>query len=57
MCDLLYSFTSYQNNAAALLVAGQQGHHDVVQTLLKASADVNMTTSYVSDVAGYMYMN
>ena len=51
MYNLFNSFTSYQNNVAPLLVAGQEGHHDVVQTLLKAGADVNMTTFYVSDVA------
>ena len=40
--DLFCSFTSYQNNATPLYVASQSGHHDVVQTLLGAGADVNI---------------
>ena len=31
-------------------MASQNGHHDVVQTLLGAGADVNIATSDVSDV-------
>ena len=31
-------------------MASQEGHHDVVQTLLGAGADVNIATSDVSDV-------
>ena len=33
-----------------LCVASQNGHHDVVQSLLGAGAEVNMATSDVSDV-------
>ena len=31
----------YQNNATPLFVASEKGHHDVVQSLLAAGADVN----------------
>ena len=41
---------SYQDNETPLLVASQKGHNDVVKTLLGAGADVNITTSDVSDV-------
>ena len=43
-------FTSYQDNSTPLYVASQEGHHDVVKTLLGAGADVNITRSDVSDV-------
>ena len=43
-------FTSYQDNTTPLYVASQEGHHDVVKTLLVAGADVNITRSDVSDV-------
>ena len=33
-----------------LFMASEEGHHDVVQTLLGAGADVNIATSDVSDV-------
>ena len=49
MFDLFYSFTPYQNNTTPLYVASQKGHHDVVQTLVGAGADVNIATS-VSDM-------
>ena len=39
----------YQDNITPLLVASQEGHDDVVKTLLGAGADVN-TTSDVSDI-------
>ena len=44
------NFTSYQNNTTPLYVASQGGHRDVVQTLLRAGADVNIATPDVSDV-------
>ena len=50
MFDLFYSFTPYQNNMTPLHVASHIGHHDVVQTLLGAGADVNIATSPVSDM-------
>ena len=50
-----FSFIPYQNNTTPLYVASQEGHHDVVKTLLGAGADVNVTTSDVSDVI-YYYM-
>ena len=40
----------YQDNATPLYVASQKGHHDVVQSLLGAGAEVNIATSDVSDV-------
>ena len=48
MFHLFRSFTPYQDNVTPLYVASQDGHHDVVQTLLGAGADVNMATSDVS---------
>ena len=36
-------------------MASEKGHHDVVQTLLGAGADVNKTISYVSDLMFYYY--
>ena len=48
MFHLFRSFTPYQDNATPLYVASLEGHHDVVQTLLGAGADVNMATSDVS---------
>ena len=49
MFDLFYSFTPYQDNTTPLYVASYNGHHDVVQTLVGAGADVNIATS-VSDM-------
>ena len=37
-------------------MASYNGHHDVVKSLLGAGAEVNIATSDVSDVTGYMYM-
>ena len=48
MFHLFRSFTPYQTNATPLCVASQEGHHDVVQTLLGAGADVNIARSDVS---------
>ena len=48
MFHLFRSFTPYQNNVTPLYVASQEGHHDVVQTLLGAGADVNIASSNVS---------
>ena len=50
MFDLCYFFTPYQGNATPLYVASLNGHHDVVQTLVGAGADVNIATSDVSDM-------
>lgn len=44
------SFPSYQDNVSPLHVASQEGHNDVVQTLLEAGADVNTATFAVSNV-------
>ena len=52
MVDLFYSFTPYQDNVTPLYVASHNGHHDVVQTLVGAGADVNIATS-VSDMVLY----
>ena len=40
----------HQINATPLYVASQNGHHDVVQSLLGAGAGVNIARSDVSDV-------
>ena len=53
MFDFFCSFTPYQKNTTPLYVASKEGHHDAVQTLLGAGADVNITTSDVSDVMFY----
>ena len=55
--DVFCSFTSYQNNATPLYWASENGHHDVVQTLLGADADVNIATSDVSHVMFYYYIH
>ena len=44
------SFTPHQTNITPLYVASQNGHHDVVQTLVGAGADVNIARSDVSDM-------
>ena len=38
----------YQDNKTPLHLASQEGHHDVVQNLLGAGADVNAVESDVS---------
>ena len=40
----------YQNNATPLYVASQEGHREVVQTLLGAGADMYIARSSVSDL-------
>ena len=47
---LICSFTLYQINTTPLYVASEKGHHDVVQSLLRAGAEVNIAKSDVSDV-------
>ena len=54
MFDLFYSFSPYQKNMTALYVASCNGHHDVVQTLVGAGADVNIPAS-VSDMVLYSH--
>ena len=46
------SFAPYQNNTSPLYMASQNGHNDVVQSLLSARADVNMARSIV----GYVFV-
>ena len=50
MLDLFCFFTPYQNNATPLHVASENGHRDIVQSLLRAGADMNIARSDVSDV-------
>ena len=42
-------FTSYQDNTTPLYIASQEGHLDVVKTLLGAGSDIKITSD-VSDV-------
>ena len=47
----------YQDNKTSLYVASQEGHHDVVQSLVEAGADVDIARSDVSGVVcKYMYL-
>ena len=50
MFDLVCSSFPYQDNTTPLYVASQEGHHDVVQSLLGAGAAVNIARSDVSVV-------
>ena len=50
MFDLFYTFNPYQNNITPLYMACYNGHHDVVQTLVGAGADVNIARAVVSDI-------
>lgn len=42
-------FIIYQSNTTPLQIACYQGHHDIVQSLLGAGADVNTAISDVSN--------
>ena len=46
------TFIPYQDNTTPLYVASVGGHHDVVQSLLGAGADVNTARSDVSHNCG-----
>ena len=54
-CMFDFFFTPYQDNATPLYVASQNGHHDVVQTLVRAGADITMAESDVSDIVLCFY--
>ena len=41
MCLIRFAHCVYQDNSTPLYVAREKGHHDVVQILLGAGADVN----------------
>ena len=55
--DVFCTLTSYQDNVTPLYVASEKGHHDVLQTLLGAGANVNIATSDVSHVMLYFYIH
>ena len=56
MFDLFYSSTPYQYNVTPLYAASHNGHHDVVQTLVGAGADLNIARSDVSDMVLCSYI-
>ena len=47
-CDAFVPSLLTQNNSSPLFMASQKGHHDVVQTLLGAGADINIARFVVS---------
>ena len=57
MCIELSCFVPsllYQYNATPLFAASEKGHHDVVQSLLGAGAEVNI--ALMQSVSGVMLM-
>ena len=55
--EVLFCYSaSYQDSITPLLVASEEGHDDVVKTLLGAGAHVNITTSDVSDVVFMLFV-
>ena len=50
MFDLFCSFTPYQDNTTSLYLSSQNGHNEVVQSLLREGANVNTARSDVSDM-------